>query len=280
MALCDATIGLGALLSPTSMEVIGYYVDIDQILLQQRQQQAQVAGEGTKASATYTFSNLKAQADITQQEANGLISNGSLSLGFQGFGYAKGEMLNGQINKAQTSANHAGEAIEILEKSHPAEVGLGRGGDIENAASPFSKYENEQGFKYGSKLTDIQKSELENPNSDLAKRNAIERAKQAKTNFEKTIESSNSEKARLTNMYQQVGQGLGALAQGITKSLEQSLYEVQAKYQAAKAGSDFLSSTAQGLMSTLDGLYSNTYSHISTLLEADGALFQADSMRA
>jgi hypothetical protein len=280
MALCDAQIGLGAQASSSQMELISLTTLIDEILLEQRLNQSKAAGAGAKASGDFAYGNLVQQSKIVQQEANGLIANGSLSLGFQFGGYVHGESLNGKLEEAQTSANNCQEAVDIMERNRPMEPKIGAAAAAAND-SPFYKYENEaDGFKYGNRLTDTQREELANSDSELSRRNAIDRAKEAKKNFDKTVDSVNQQKSELNNRYLQVGQGLGNLAQGGAKALEQSLYMLQAVYEQAKAGADFLNSTAQALASTLDQLFTSSYGHIATILQTDDALFQADSMRA
>jgi hypothetical protein len=262
------------------MEIIDVYTSIDKILLEQRLNQAQAAGKGAKASGDFAYGSLTQQSEIVQKEAAGLIANGSISLGFQAGGYARGESLNGQLEEAQSKVNNCDEAINILEQNRPMEPKIGFG---KSAApgSPFYRYENEtDGFKYGSQLTQAERDELANPDSELARRNATERAKEAKKNFEKNVDSINSKKNEFNSWYSQLGQGISSMAQGTTKALEQSLYTAQAAYDAAKAGADFLTNTANALAGTLDQLFSTTYGHIATMLQTDDALFQADSTRA
>ena len=277
MALCDATIGLGAQEANMTNQLFDLYVQIDEQLLQQRKYQQEVGSKGALASSTFSYNSISQQADIARQEGNGLIANGSLMIGFQAGGAAYGERLNGQMEEAQTKANNCNDAIGILEQNKPMEPMLGREDEAPN--SPFSKYENEEGFKFGDRLSQDDREGLASADNDASRRNALEKAKESKKGFEKEVESVNTRKSEYLNRANQLGQALGSLAQGTAKALEQSLYMAQATYESAKVGSDYLNNTANSLTQTLDGIYSNTYGHFTTLLQTEDALFQADSMR-
>ena len=281
MSLCDARIGLGAQLSPTAMKIIECYIDFDKILLEQRMMQSQVAGEGAKGSGESAYEDKMAQAAVTQQEGVGMISNGSISLAFQGYGFYKGERLNGQIEEAQSKANNCDAAIRELEQG-TADYRVVPG-DASTAAPPRSvfedRYVNENGFKYGDKLDPNRSGDMRKSTNPAEKRRAIEKAEERKKEFSNKVSSLTGEKQNFVTKWNTFGSGLASAVQGSTKLSEKTHVMDQALWGAVRAGTDFLSNTASSLASTLDQAYSTVYGHIAEVLKTDDALFQADSMR-
>ena len=276
MALCDAKIGLGAILAPESNQLIDLYVMIEKTLLEQRKQQMDVGAQAANASGQFAYSNQVELSEGTRNEANGMIANGTVTLGAQAGASAYGESCEGGIQTAQSKVTNAGEAVDILENNGPMENGVGRVGAGPN--SPFHEYESS--FKYGEEpLSPEDRAGLSDAPDAVAHRNALDRAKEAKKGFSDNVQALTQKKTEFMGRINNVGQGMSMAANGMFRQLQATDQFEQASVQAAKVASDFVTSTAQALASSFDSLYGTANGHITTMLQTEDALFQADSAR-
>jgi hypothetical protein len=280
MALCNATIGLGALLSDTENQMIDLFVAIDQQLLEQRRQQLEVGSKAAKASGDFAYNSLHEQSEAAKHDGDAMITNGSLQIGFQVGGYLYGNRLNGDINEANENARNAQRGVSVLEENRPMGPVLHEAAPDEDApeAVSFRKFENGE-FKYDHPLTAEEENDLSNAPNGAAHKAALEHAREAKKNFEKQSENLSQQQSQNLSIATQIGNGLGMIGQGFFTTVKESDLAAQAAFERAKTASDYLNSTAQAIANTLDSLYSSIYGHISTMLQAEDALFNADSAR-
>jgi hypothetical protein len=145
-------------------------------------------------------------------------------------------------------------------------------------AVSFRKFENGE-FKYDHPLTAEEENDLSNAPNGAAHKAALEHAREAKKNFEKQSENLSQQQSQNLSIATQIGNGLGMIGQGFFTTVKESDLAAQAAFERAKTASDYLNSTAQAIANTLDSLYSSIYGHISTMLQAEDALFNADSAR-
>jgi len=262
MSLLQIKAGPSALSAEAIMQILQMRTLMQQLGYDEEKSLNNNWAEAAKGSATAQYNSVKDDSSNTLALGIGEISAAGLQLGMQTFGDVKGKSMDSEIEGLQKQSVDLKAEEESLGK--PNQAAISRNEEKSNIV------------KDGNSLVEAQKTQA---SSDEQSAQAKRRVAKQRETVEKTLESKQKTRESIVQQYMQYGQMIGSSARGSAQIAASHQIADKASQDAARTMLDYLGSSIQSVLSSIDKMVDTGKSGISSVLDASSTLSQANVYR-